>query len=87
MKKCQIMFSKISLEYLKKLDKSVQVILLKWIKKNLIDYCHSKTHGKAFIGNNKSFWKYRVGNYRLLCNIHDNILILEIGHKSEVYKK
>lgn len=89
MKKYKVEFSEISLEHLKKLDKSIQTIILKWIKKNLIDCSNPKTHGKALIGNKKGFWRYRVGNYRLLCNIHDNvltILILEIGHRSEIYK-
>ena len=78
------------LGHLKKLDKSVQTIILKWIKKNLVDCNNPKAHGKALVGNKKGFWRYRVGNYRLLCNIHDDvltILVLEVGHRSEIYRK
>ncbi len=85
----KIEFSDNALMSLKKLDKSVQLIILKWIKKNLIGSSDPRSHGKALVGNKKGFWRYRVGNYRLLCNIKKDILIvlvLEIGHRSDVYK-
>lgn len=90
MKKYRVEFSEMLLFYLKKLNKLVQTIILKWIKKNLVDSSNPKAHGKALVGNKKDFWRYRIGNYRLLCNIHDDvltILILEVGHRSEIYKK
>lgn len=34
-------------------------------------------------------WRYRVGDYRLICNIQDNrlvVLVVQIGHRSEVYR-
>lgn len=85
----KIEFSNNALVSLKKLDKSVQTIILKWIKKNLIGSSDPKAHGKALVGNKRGFWRYRVGNYRLLCNINNDILtvlVLEIGHRSDVYK-
>ncbi|MEG2848345.1 MAG: type II toxin-antitoxin system RelE/ParE family toxin [Bacilli bacterium] len=88
--KYKVEFSETSLGHLKKLDKSVQTIILKWIKKNLVDCNNPKAHGKALVGNKKGFWRYRVGNYRLLCNIHDDvltILVLEVGHRSEIYNR
>ena len=74
--KYKVEFSETSLGHLKKLDKSVQTIILKWIKKNLVDCNNPKAHGKALVGNKKGFWRYRVGNYRLLCNIHDEVLTI-----------
>jgi mRNA interferase RelE/StbE len=35
------------------------------------------------------FWKYRVGDFRLLCKIEDNrllILVLRVGHRREIYR-
>ena len=35
------------------------------------------------------FWKYRVGNYRLICKIEDNlltVLVLRVGHRGEIYR-
>lgn len=46
--------------------------------------------GKALTGDLKGLWRYRVGNYRVICQIKDNelvILVVELGHRKEVYKK
>jgi mRNA interferase RelE/StbE len=47
-----------------------------------------RSRGKALVGNLSSLWRYRVGDYRLICEIQDNnliILVLTIGHRSDVY--
>ncbi|NTE85481.1 type II toxin-antitoxin system RelE family toxin [Agrobacterium rubi] len=36
-----------------------------------------------------NYWRYRVGDYRILCDIQDNklvVLVIEIGHRREVYR-
>lgn len=36
-----------------------------------------------------SFWRYRVGDYRLLCEIRDGalvVLVLEVGHRRDIYR-
>ena len=45
--------------------------------------------GHALTGPLGMFWSYRVGDYRAICDIHDNVLTVEvirIGHRREVYK-
>lgn len=45
--------------------------------------------GKALQGNLKGLWRYRVGNYQLICQIKDGeliILVLNIGHRKDIYK-
>jgi mRNA interferase RelE/StbE len=46
--------------------------------------------GQALQGSKLGeFWKYRVGDYRLICKIEDNrllILVLRVGHRREVYR-
>jgi mRNA interferase RelE/StbE len=45
--------------------------------------------GKALTGKYKGLWRYRVGDYRLICKIQDNevtILVLNIGHRKKIYK-
>ncbi len=35
------------------------------------------------------FWRYRVGDYRIICDIQDQklvVLVVEIGHRSSVYR-
>ena len=39
--------------------------------------------------NLAGLWRYRVGNYRLIAEIHDDrlvILMLEVGHRGEIYQ-
>ena len=47
-----------------------------------------RVKGKALTANRKGQWRYRIGDYRLLCLIEDEelvILALSIGHRREVY--
>lgn len=74
---------------LKKLDKSIAKMLKIWIIKNLVDTSNPRLHGKALTGNLKGFWRYRVGDYRLIARIEDEkliIFLLEVGHRKKVYK-
>ncbi len=74
---------------LKKMDKSDSKIIMAWISKNLVNCENPYIHGKSLQGNLKSKWRYRVGNYRLICHIDEEkvvILILEAGHRREIYK-
>ena len=53
-------------------------------------YPSPRSIGKALKGTLSGRWRYSVGDYRLICSIHDNILVIEvikIGHRREVYKE
>lgn len=72
----------------KKLDRYTQLMIKAWIDKNLIGCENPRIHGKALVANRKGQWRYRIGDYRLICLIEDNELIitaLSIGHRREVY--
>ena len=48
-----------------------------------------RTIGKALIGPLGSLWRYRVGDYRIICEIQHSavrILIIRLGHRREVYR-
>ncbi len=73
----------------KKLDNSVQVLVFKWINKHLIDIDDPKTYGKALSANLKGYWRYKIGDYRLLVEIRDKelcIIAVGIGHRKDIYK-
>ncbi|MFR5829321.1 MAG: type II toxin-antitoxin system RelE family toxin [Adlercreutzia equolifaciens] len=41
------------------------------------------------MGDKSGIWRYRVGDYRILCDIKDDelvVLALEVGHRREVYR-
>lgn len=72
----------------KKLDRYTQKIILAWINKNLEGCDNPRSHGKGLTANRSGQWRYRIGDYRLICEIEDNrlvILALSIGHRKEVY--
>ena len=85
----KVEFSIESANYIRKMDNSTRTTLLKWINKNLVNCEDPRVHGKSLTRNKKGIWRYRVGNYRVLCDIQDEvltILVLEIGHRSKIYK-
>ena len=73
---------------LKKLDRQTQRIIKAWIEKNLINCENPRIHGKALTSNRSGQWRYRVGDYRILAEIHDNKLVLilvDVGHRRDIY--
>lgn len=70
--------------------------LNKDMQRRIIDYLENKVtihplkFGKSLVGSKKGLWRYRVGDYRIICNISNNqllVLVVDIGHRKEVYKK
>ncbi len=71
-----------------KLDKVAQNQIDKFLLK-LIKLDNPRQIGQALKGKFISFWKYRIGSYRLICNIEDKnviILVLKVDHRKQVYK-
>lgn len=84
-----INFDKKAKKELVSLDKSTQKQIDKFLLK-LIKSANPRQFGEALKGNMQSFWRYRVGDYRLICNIEENVLtviVLHVKHRKEVYKK
>lgn len=74
----------------RKLDKYTQKMIRAWINKNLVGTENPRLHGKGLTANRSGQWRYRIGDYRLICNINDNkliILALSVGHRRDVNKK
>lgn len=73
----------------RKLDKYTQRMIKAWIEKNLVNCLDPRQHGKGLTSNKSGQWRYRIGDYRLICLIEDNKLIittLTIGHRIDIYK-
>lgn len=74
----------------KKLDNYTKRMIKAWIEKNLVGCENPRQYGKGLTATRGGQWRYRIGDYRLICLIEDDRLIitaLNIGHRSEVYKK
>lgn len=87
--KYKIIYKKKALKSLSKIDRSQRNIILSWIDKNLVDTDNPKKYGKALKDNLKEYWRYRVGNYRILADIDGKeikIIIVNVGHRKDIYK-
>lgn len=60
----------------KKLDRSVQKIIFMWINNRLIDTENPRAYGKPLKANLKGYWRYRIGNYRMITEIRDDELVI-----------
>ena len=86
----KLVLSDDALKQLKKMDRHVGMMLAKDLKKRLDGLDNPRQFGKALVGDYKGLWRYRVGNYRVICDIIDNkmvILALEMGHRKDIYRK
>lgn len=71
-----------------KLDKPIQKQIQNFIVK-LQGMENPRSSGKALVRNLAGRWRYRVGDYRLVCEIDDEkilVTVLHIAHRREVYK-
>lgn len=85
----QVEYSERAVKEFKKLDKYTKRMLYAWIDKNLVGCDNPRLHGKSLTANFKGLWRYRIGDYRLICKINDDelvVLALSVGHRREVYK-
>ena len=74
---------------LKKLDKASQKQIVGYLLKNVDNAENPRAFGKALVGNYKGLWRYRVGNYRIICHIQDDeciVLALEAAHRKDIYR-
>lgn len=84
-----VQYTKAALKQLKKMDRFDAQLIVSWIGKNLEGCDDPRVHGKGLTANRSGEWRYRVGSYRILCVIQDDVLVIEIfsiGHRSTVYK-
>ncbi len=84
----KIIATKEFLKSLKKLDKGTQKLIKKYIENNLQNTDNPKEKGKPLRYNLSGYWRYRIGDYRLICEIVESeivIILIDIGHRREVY--
>ena len=86
--KYKVLLTEKAKKALKKLDRPTAALIIGWIEKNLENCENPRQHGKGLTSNRSGQWRYRIGDYRLICEIKDKeiiILILEIGHRKDIY--
>ena len=64
--------------------------ITRYLKDQIAPHSNPRSLGKALQGSKLGkFWRFRVGDYRIVCDIQDQrlvVLVVGIGHRSKIYK-
>ena len=74
---------------LRKLDASNAQTILRYLNRLVLGTSDPRDRGSGLRANLAGLWRYRVGDYRVICSLEDHelvVLVLQIGHRREVYK-
>lgn len=83
-----INYSDRALKSLRKMDKQNARRIVDFMDLRIAVAADPRQSGKPLKGEQGEFWRYRVGDYRILCEIRDDELVIlaaTIGHRREVY--
>ena len=86
----RIEFDDAALKELAKLDKPMARRILAFLRERVAVLEDPRSVGEALKGSKLGeFWKYRVGDYRVIANIEDGalrVLVLKVGNRREIYR-
>lgn len=88
-KRWQVEISRTAERQITKLDRKPQQAILRFLRERVAGVDDPRLAGKALHGDRKGLWRYRVGDYRLICEIQDErvvVVVLEAAHRKEVYR-
>lgn len=74
---------------LRKLDRQIAKRILDYLDDKIAPLDNPRSRGKALVGPLGELWRYRIGDYRVICEIQDNVmrvLVVEAGHRKKMYK-
>jgi mRNA interferase RelE/StbE len=83
----RVEYSAAAFKALKRLDPPVQRRIISFIETRVMD--NPRRVGEALKGRFGEYWKYRIGDYRLICDIEDStriVWVLQIGDRKDVYR-
>jgi mRNA interferase RelE/StbE len=86
----KIEFDPAAIRELEKLDETVERRIVRFLRGRVANLDDSRQIGGSLQGTRDGLWKYRVGDYRIICSLeHDRlvVLVLQVGHHREVYNR
>jgi mRNA interferase RelE/StbE len=72
-----------------KLDRQSANRIMKFLDERLAQLEDPRSTGKTLTGPLGGLWRYRIGDYRVICSIEDailKILVVEAGHRKDIYR-
>jgi mRNA interferase RelE/StbE len=85
----RIDFAETAEKQLSKLDHQVRRRILRYLRERVVDSDDPRSLGAPLRSNLAGLWKYRIGDYRVIAEIQDEIvriLVVRIGHRRDVYR-
>ena len=70
------------------LDKQIQREIVRYLRERIATEEDPRRFGKALRGGLQGLWRYRTGDYRLVCQVRDDtlvVMVVRVGHRKEVY--
>jgi mRNA interferase RelE/StbE len=83
-----IEYSGLALKQLKKLSRPVQAEILDYMDERIAMAANPRDFGKSLRHDKFGLWRYRVGDYRIICELNDKltvVTVLAVGHRSTIY--
>ncbi|MFT3990385.1 MAG: type II toxin-antitoxin system RelE/ParE family toxin [Luteolibacter sp.] len=82
-------FDERALKELRKLGKQAQRDILAYLDERVAGDGDPRRFGKGLKADLAGLWRYRVGNYRILCQLKDGellVLVVAVGHRRDIYE-
>lgn len=76
-------------EQLRKLDKQMARRIVDYMDERIAGLENPRNSGKALTGSLGGFWRYRVGDCRVICDIQDDVLrvlVVQVGNRGKIYR-
>ncbi len=74
---------------LRQLDKQMARRIVDFMDERIAGLENPRNTGKALVGPQGGFWRYRVGDCRVICDIQDGalrVLVVQVGNRREIYR-
>ena len=84
-----IEYTETALTQLRKLDKRTARRIVDYMNKRVAGLTDPRSIGKALVGPLGRLWRYRVGDYRVICDIQTGalrVLVVRVGSRDKVYR-
>jgi mRNA interferase RelE/StbE len=83
----QIEFEKKADKQFGSLDFPIQKKIIRYLRERVAE--NPKLFGKELIGNKSGLWRYRIEDYRVICKLQDDrlvILVIDVDHRKKIYR-
>ena len=81
-------FDERALKELRKLGKPAQLGIIAYLDERIAGESDPRRFGKGLKADLAGLWRYRIGDYRSLCQLRDRellVLVVAVDHRRDIY--